>query len=263
MLTGCGLRASDDQGLRSGAGLFQHSSFIVQRFPMRYTMNAPSSPNELSFLPEDYLERKARRRANLLCGALSVIVMGTIGSAFAACERSMRSLDTAAAEVDRQYDEAGARIAQVEKLHAAQKQLVQHAELAATLVERVPRTNILAELTNALPTGTSLLEFYMESNARPAAPSQNGEAKKADERPVLDVKMRIAGIADNDVQVAQFINKLNHSNLFKDVNLVITDSFVQDKTMLRRFQIDMLLNPNAEIHDESAPAKLAAVGASE
>ena len=66
-------------------------------------MNAPTSPNELSFLPEDYLERKARRRANFLCGALSVIVMGTIGSAFAVCERSMRSLDTASAEVDNQY----------------------------------------------------------------------------------------------------------------------------------------------------------------
>ena len=219
-----------------------------------------SSPNELSFLPEDYLERKARRRANFLCGALSVIVMGTIGTAFAVCERSMRSLDVAAAEVDRQYDQAAVRIAQVEKLHAAQKQLVQHAELAATLVERVPRTNLLAELTNALPTGTSLLEFYMESNARPAPQPQNGEAKKADDRPVFDVKMRLTGIADNDVQVAQFINKLNHSKLLKDVNLVITDSFVQDKAMLRRFQIEMMLNPDAEIRDEPAPAKLAAIG---
>ena len=149
------------------------------------------------------------------------------------------------------------------KLHTAQKQLVQHAELAATLVERVPRTNLLAELTNALPTGTSLLDFYMESNPRPTAPSPSGEAKKADERPVFDVKMRLSGIADNDIQVAQFINKLNHSKLLKDVNLVITDSFVQDKVTLRRFQIDMMLNPDAEIRDEPVPAKLETVGAAE
>ena len=226
-------------------------------------MNVPNSPNELSFLPEDYLERKARRRANFICGALSVIVMGTIGSAFAVCERSMRGLDTAAADVCRQYDDAAVRIAQVQKLHAAQKQLVQHAELAATLVERVPRTNLLAELTNALPTGTSLLDFYMESNPRQAAPPVAGEAKKAEERPVFDVKMRLSGIADNDIQVAQFINKLNHSKLLKDVNLVITDTFVQDKLTLRRFQIDMMLNPDAEIRDDAPPAKLTAVGKAE
>lgn len=226
-------------------------------------MNAPNSPNELSFLPEDYLERKGRRRANFLCGALSVVVMGTIGSAFAVCERSMRSLDAAAAEVNRQSDEAAVRIVQMDKLHAAQKQLVQHAELAATLVERVPRTNLLAELTNSLPSGTSLLEFYMESNVRPAAAPQNGEARKTDDRPVIDVKMRLAGIADNDVQVAQFLNRLNHSKLFKDVNLVITDSFVQDKVTLRRFQIEMMLNPDAEVRDEPAPAKVAALDATE
>ncbi len=194
---------------------------------------------------------------------MSVIVMGTIGTAFAVCERSMRGLDTAAAEVDRQYDDAAVRIGQVQKLHNVQKQLVQHAELAATLVERVPRTNLLAEMTNALPNGTSLLEFSMDSTARPAAAVQNGEAKKVDDRPVFDVKMRLAGIADNDIQVAQFINRLNHSKLFKDVNLVITDSFVQDKVSLRRFQIEMMLNPDAEIRDEPAPAKLAAAGARE
>jgi len=220
-----------------------------------------TSPNELSFLPDDYFEGKARRRANFLCGALSVIVMGTIGSAFAFCERSMRGLDVDAADVDRQYDEAAVRIARVEKLHLAQKQLVQHAELAATLVERVPRTNILAELTNALPTGTSLLDFYMESDPHQSVATIGSEANKG--APVFDVKMRLTGVADNDIQVAQFINKLNHSKLLKDVNLMITDTFVQDKLTLRKFQIEMMLNPDAEIRDEPAPAKLADAGHSD
>ena len=32
------------------------------------------APNELSFLPDDYLERKARRRANAICAVLFFIV---------------------------------------------------------------------------------------------------------------------------------------------------------------------------------------------
>src|SRR3954447_22962342 len=116
-----------------------------------------SSPNQLSFLPDDYLERKARRRATILCGSLSVVVMGAIGSAFAISERSMRDLDARYADVDLQYTQAAQRIDQVQKMHAKQRQIVQHAELAASLVEKVPRSNILAEFTNSLPPGLSLL----------------------------------------------------------------------------------------------------------
>jgi len=39
-----------------------------------------TAPNELSFLADDYLARKASRRANALCAGLSVIVMGGIVS---------------------------------------------------------------------------------------------------------------------------------------------------------------------------------------
>ena len=45
-----------------------------------------SAPNDLSFLPDDYFQRKGRRRANALCAALAVVVMGAIGSAFTLTE---------------------------------------------------------------------------------------------------------------------------------------------------------------------------------
>lgn len=136
-----------------------------------------SSPNELSFLPEDYLARKARRRANILCGALSVVVMGTIGTAFALSERSMRGLDAELAEVDARYAEAAGRIDAVKRMHAKQKQIVQQAELAAALVEKVPRSNVLATFTNSLPPGVSLLDLSLESRVRqPSTPAGGATA---------------------------------------------------------------------------------------
>ena len=60
-----------------------------------------AAPNELSFLPDDYLERKGRRRANAVCAALSVVVMGAIASAFWLTERAMREVEARAAEVDK------------------------------------------------------------------------------------------------------------------------------------------------------------------
>ena len=230
-----------------------------------------NSPNELSFLPEDYLERKARRRANILCGVLSVMVMGTIGTAFWLSERSMQGLDAEVAAVKARYASEAGQIDAVKRMHAKQRQIVQHAELAAALVEKVPRSNVLAEFTNSLPPGASLLEVTLESRPRaaqaaPAAQTAFDQkvaasggaamAKKAapPELPKFDVYVKLAGVAETDVQVAGFISRLTTSTLLRDVNLVETNTFGKEKETRRRFMLEMMINPAAEIQDPVAAA---------
>jgi Tfp pilus assembly protein PilN len=234
-------------------------------------MNPPPNPNQLSFLPEDFLERKARRRANILCGVLSVIVIGAIGSAFIISERSMRGIEAQLAEVDARYSKASQQIEAVQRMHTKQRQIVQHAELAAALVERVPRSNVLAEFTNNLPPGVSLLELWLEAKPRPAATPAPGassfdqtraalESKGKNEAQPLDAYIKITGLADNDGQVAQFMSRLGASKLMTDVNLLQTDQFTQDKVTMKKFQIEMRLNPEAEVREgQAATIKSAAV----
>ena len=229
-----------------------------------------NAPNELSFLPDDYLERKVRRRTNAICAILAIAAMGSIGTAFSLSERSMRDIEKRHAEVDRAYNEAALRIEQADRMRAQQRQVVRRAELAAALLEKVPRSNILAEYTNALPAGLSLLDLAMESKERnnpapAAAPAQQttftqkpaGGAPAAAPQPVAtsyDVYLKLTGIAHTDVQVAQFISKLNHSKLLKDVNLVVSESFAQGDQNLRQFKIEMTLNPDAEVKPTPEPA---------
>src|SRR3954468_8835998 len=199
-----------------------------------------AAPNELSFLPDDYLARKGGRRANALCAGLSVIVMSAIASAFWLTERSMREVETRAAAVDKSFTDAARSIEQVNKMKAQQRKIVRQAELAASLVEKVPRSNLLAEFTNSLPPGTSLLDLALESRVKAAAgPVVNErEARRraqqaipagpAQPEPVkYDVYLKVTGIADTDVQVAQFMSKLNASNLVTDVRLLISDVYKQ------------------------------------
>ena len=67
------------------------------------------------------------------------------------------------------------------------------------------------------------------------------------EMKLFDVSMKLTGIAPNDVAVAQFIRKLTVSRLLKDVNLVITDEFIQDGEPMRKFVIECMLDPTAEV----------------
>lgn len=232
-----------------------------------------ASPNQLSFLPDDYLERKAQRRTNVICAGLFLIVMIAIGSAFTVSERSTRDIDQRHDAKEREFTSEARRIQQAEKMQEKQRTMSRQAELAASLLEKVPRSFVLAEFTNALPPGVSLVDFVMESKVKnPTKPAQStpatafqqrqaaNAAKKAGakdsadpaaapqpEVKIFEVSMKLTGIAYTDVQVAQFIRKLNESKMLADVNLLITDQFDKDGEQLRKFQIECKLDPRAEI----------------
>ncbi len=228
--------------------------------------------NQLSFLPEDYLDRKLRKRTNMLCAILFALVMGAIGSAFWLTQRSMRKIEERQVLVQKQYTEAARPIEQFRLLQQKQQRLSRQAELSGSLLEKVNRSNLLAELTNTLPARVSLLELSLDSRKRAAvvAPVKGTafERKAADtaakgppppEPQVMDVSMKITGVADTDVQVAQYISRLHGSSLLNDVNLLISEPFMQDQEQLRRFQIELSVDAAAQTSPATRPARTAAV----
>ncbi len=240
------------------------------------------SPNELSFLPDDYLERKAQRRTNAICATLFMVVMVAIGSAFTYTERSMRAVERDHASIERQYTDAAKRIQQVQQLQDKQRTMAMQAELTSSLLEKVPRSFLLAELTNSMPRGVSLLDLTLESkkknvpqqsssaSAKSTFEKKSAEAKKkpgaatpaataAPVQPPPDVLVKVTGIAGTDVQVAQFITRLNQSKLLTDVNLVISDEYKDSRDASRKFQIEMLVNPHADVASIVEKPKVTAV----
>lgn len=231
-----------------------------------------SSPNQLSFLPDDYLERKARRRTNLICAGLFLICAGAIISAILFTEKGLKASRLRNTEVSAQYSDAARPIRQFQQLQEKQRTMAHQAELTASLLERVPRSYLLAELTNAMPQGVSLLDFALDSRLRMtavAAPQTAFDKKRAEinqtqSAPIAaprlyDVSLKLTGVATTDVQVAQFINKLNQSRLLKDVNLVVSDEYLHEKELLRKFQIEMMLNPQAEVSAQEEAKRTASV----
>jgi Tfp pilus assembly protein PilN len=236
-----------------------------------------ASPNELSFLPDDYMERKAQRRTNVICALLFLVVMVAIGSAFTFTERLGRDIEQQHDSIEKQYTEAAKRIAMKQELEAKQVTMEKQAELSAALLEKVPRSYMLAKITNALPAGVSLLDLIMESKVRAvAAPVKDSKAtfeekrkagtadKNKDAKPVqqaklYDVALKITGIAGTDVQVAQLITRLNQLRIFKEVNLLISDEYASAGTQLRKFQLEVLLDPQAEAIVEADKTQTAAL----
>jgi Tfp pilus assembly protein PilN len=228
-----------------------------------------SAPNQLSFLPEDYLETKRQRRTNVICTVLFVLIMTGIVATRLVIEKSLHLAETENADVCKQSAEAATRIEQDRQLQEKQLKMNNQAELTASLLEKVPRSVLLAELTNAKPLGVSFLDLTLDSKLKQggaqaqagktqfemkrAAAEETKGAKPAPQAKVYDVTVKVTGICDNDVQVSQFIANLNHSKLVKDVNLLISDEFAVGTLKMRKFQLEMMIDPAADVQPGVLP----------
>ncbi len=219
-----------------------------------------ASPNQLSFLPDDYMEKKLRRRTNAILGTLFLVVVIAIGGTLFLRERATRAMLARKANLEMQLTEAAKPIEQFNQMQQKQQELGRQADITASLLERVPRSYLLAEITNAIPSGVSLIDFNLASKLRPNKPApaaktafdkrkaqNNAPEKDLPQARFYDVTMRLTGVAATDVQVAQFMSKLNHSTLLQDVNLVVSEQFKKGNDVLRKFQVEMTLNPNAQV----------------
>ena len=79
-----------------------------------------------------------------------------------------------------------------------------------------------------------------------------------------DVFIKLEGVATTDVQVGDLMEKLKRSPLFKEVNLLYTEEYKQtnntqgangkgSEEVLRKFQVELTLNPNAEVVNPANP----------
>lgn len=214
-----------------------------------------------SFLPEDYLERRAQRRTNIFSLLLFVIVMGGVVGAFFVTDRQRTEVRSMKVAVNKQFEEAARRLEQLEQLQARKEQMIQKAKVAATLLERVPRTLVLSELINNMPKEVSLLEFTMDTKVLPkkvaataldqakadaARNARNGGVPEPEVIPT-EVMLNLVGVAPTDVMVAQYMSDLGKSPLFTELNLAFSEETTIDQAQMRKFRIELKVNQDVDL----------------
>ena len=228
-----------------------------------------------SFLPEDYLAQKAERRTNLICLTLFVVVMIAVFGAFLVTNRQWTHVKRSQEAVNVRYREAAQQIQGLTKLEAQREQMLEKAQLAAALVERVPRSILLAELINRMPDRMTLTNFELQSTqirtARTKGTNKRGARRGSVRRartrqqvkaetpkakpPRYQVKLTMMGTAPTDREVARFMSELNHYSLLSSVTLEFSEEREIDGRVMRRFKIHMELDPNADVRSVDALAR--------
>ncbi len=223
----------------------------------------------MNFLPEDYVEkRQAARAAVVFIGLLLVVVGGIVGAYLFTQLRNKGVFD----ERDRvvaQYDEASKKIAEAQELQKQKELMVQKAEIATQLMERVRRSMLLGELAKLLPTGVTFVSLDMKSHELQGPPPTQSDLDKAKQAasgqppeykaPAVDVTINLVGTAPTDSEVAAYMSALQKSTLLTGVSLLFSEEFrkSKDEKSVRKFSVEMHLNPNADLRGgtlvEAAP----------
>ena len=214
----------------------------------------------INFVPEDYIQSNECRRTNLMYLVLLLAVMLMLGASFMAIKIRQKALNAKERFANTKMAEAREAIKQFEQLQAKRKLMMRTALTTVDLIEPVPRSVLLATLTNNLPSGVSFSKLKIVQKQPRKRPSravaitskfQKVRAQKtAAAQPVLskekflETHIAIEGIAPSDLEVASYIEQLSNSTLLDNVALVESKEHQTDGVTFRKFKLTAMLIKN-------------------
>ncbi|MCK4887807.1 MAG: PilN domain-containing protein [Planctomycetes bacterium] len=216
--------------------------------------------SNINFVPDDYIQNNESCRTNLMYIFLFVFVMAGLTGCFVTIKIRQKACQSQEKIVNEKMAKAHQAIAKFEKLQAKRKNMMKTALMTAELIEPVPRSILLASLTNDLPKGASLVKLSLVQKApkkvAKAKPKSKFDAtadKKAvvvSKEQLLDTNIDIEGIAPSDLQVATYIKRLTDSMLFDNVFLVESKEWKMDDVSFRQFKLKTMLKKGVHLTSE-------------
>lgn len=225
-----------------------------------------------SFLPEDYLDRKMARRTNLICLSLFVVVVGVIVATFMLTSSKLDHVKAQQQAVNTEFENAAKRLEQLEQLQARKAEMIHKAAITSVLIEKVPRTELIAEIVNRMPTTVSLESFELTSKklrtkVRPKDAIERARLQQQykDQRkrkgknaepelapidiPQMEIKLTMVGFAFNDLQISQFMTNLSSHPMFPDPSLVYVEERMEQEQAMRKFKLEITVNQDVDLRD--------------
>ncbi len=217
----------------------------------------------INFVPDDYVQSGECRRTNLMYLVLLAVVMVALGGAFMTIRIRQRALSDKEKLINTKMVRAKEAIKQFEELQTRRKVMIKTALTTAELLEPVPRSVLLALLTNDLPAGVSLLQLDIvqkkskatnhvaASNKYEKAQATANAQKEISQERLLETYIDIVGIAPSDLQVAAYIERLSDSGgLLNGVALVESKEHKIEGDLFRRFKLTAMLKKDTHLTEK-------------
>lgn len=216
----------------------------------------------INFVPDDYVQNNESRRTNMMYFILFAVVMAALVGSFVTIKIRQRAYRAQERLVNTKLTQIQEAIKQFEELQAKRRMMMKTALTTAELLEPVPRSILLASLTNNLPPGVSLLVLNLAQNeprqtSRIVGSTSKYQATQAkmtsaqsqdSQEKMLETNIEIEGIAPSDLQVAAYIERLSApGGLLGNVALVESKEHKIEDGTFRRFKLTAILKGNIHL----------------
>jgi len=224
----------------------------------------------INFVPDDYVQSKESRRTNVMYLILLLIMMAVLGGSFVTIKIRQKAVNAREKVINAKLAEAQVAIDQFEQLQKKRRAMMKTALTTAELLETVPKSVLLASLTNNLPAGVSLVRLNiiqkeLKHRATAAKTAVNKHEQARDDtanamqsiistEKLIETHIDIEGIAPSDRQVAAYIQSLGSSSILSNIALVESKEHKVDDVISRRFKLKAMLAKNAHLTKQDVEA---------
>jgi Tfp pilus assembly protein PilN len=239
-----------------------------------------------SFLPEDYVQRKGEVRTNFITLSLFGVVMFAVVGAFFVTNRRWQSIREQQQTINTQYQHEAQKIDQLKALEAQRAAMLEKAEITTALIEKVPRSVLLAELITRMPSDLTILEMKLKSKRiEPPKPVANPADKKVKtlasskkvaaeapaaaaatapkeevKAPKFEFTLNLQGVAGVNNDISDYLTSLKGCTLLDRLELPYSQVTTVDQVELRKFEIQANIATNADAR-ATTPAAIAEANA--
>ena len=228
--------------------------------------------SNMSFVPDEYSNKKREVRVNTINLALFVVVMVGVIGAFFVTDKNRSKVTEDLRQVNLDFREAAKLLDDLEQLEGKKVVMIRKAQIITELIEKLPRSVLLAELTNNMPDTVSLNEIELKTQKKTKRSSRANTAiararelqeknkKKSRKKkgkksspsapklPPQEVMVIVLGVASTDTEVAKYMTSLGVSAMFNEVNLIFSEETSISDQKMRKFRFEMLINEGFDMN---------------
>jgi len=231
--------------------------------------------NDLNLLPESYVKQRLRHRLDLLCVVLFVVVMVSIIITERVSRRRFQQIRLIHTQVGAKFSGAAEFVNNFFMLQGTRSRLLREAEIASAMEEHVPRSYLLAVVTNARCGTVCLTSMNVETHeVRPSGAAgdmgstgSKGKTHKSSRKkrekknlekqtqmpPPSVITIKLQGISETDEDIASFVAALRKSPLLEEVKWrYAREARVQVQGvafLCRKFEVEIIVKKNIDVLD--------------
>lgn len=183
----------------------------------------------MNLLPDYYVKKRYRNRVNLVCVVLFAVVMAVIIGAELLLSGRDAKIQSEYAEVDEEFTKTADFLKKdFFQLQGQKQAMLREAQAVAEREDRIPRSYVLAVITNVCTENLSFREILLTTidpnkqvSKKRAVKRITSETQDEEEKPKLPliIEVKLQGEAQKDSDVTNLFSALKSHPLMKKVDL--------------------------------------------